>query len=244
MDGNRKKRKDRTVGMTRRELLRSAGVSAAVGASTLGTVTSYAKTTQQSENVTETTEEYEQLTAEESRLLEAIADHLIPSDDTGPGALDANAVRYIDRALGGALSDSLDAYRAGLAAFQRYCRSSRGGDFMELPHNDRISALIDVETGAATGAGAGFVGSSAAFFSMVRAHVLQGTFGDPYYGGNDNFVGWDLIGYPGVRTAVTENDQQRLEAGELRPYRRSAYGWEEFDKATVSAARKGLRHAD
>ena len=244
MAGNRTKRKDQTMGMTRRELLRSAGVSAAVGASTLGGVTSYAKTAQQSENVTESAEAYEQLTAEEGQLLEAIADHLIPSDDTGPGALDANAVRYIDRALGGALLDSLDAYRAGLAAFQRYCRSSRGNDFMELPHNDRISALIDVETGAATGAGAGFVGSSAAFFSMVRGHVLQGTFGDPYYGGNENFVGWDLIGYPGVRTAVTENDQQRLEAGELRPYRRSAYGWEEFDKATVSAARKGLRHAD
>ena len=35
---------------------------------------------------------------------------------------------------------------------------------------------------------------------MVRTHTLQGTFGDPYYGGNANFVGWDLIGYPGVRT--------------------------------------------
>ena len=112
MAGNRTKRKDQTMGMTRRELLRSAGVSAAVGASTLGGVTSYAKTAQQSENVTESAEAYEQLTAEEGQLLEAIADHLIPSDDTGPGALDANAVRYIDRALGGALSDSLDAYRA------------------------------------------------------------------------------------------------------------------------------------
>ena len=109
MDGNRKKRKDRTVGMTRRELLRSAGVSAAIGASTLGAVTSYAKTTQQSENVEEAVDPYEQFTTEEGQLLEAIAAHLIPSDDTGPGALDANAVRYIDRALGGALSDSLDA---------------------------------------------------------------------------------------------------------------------------------------
>lgn len=244
MAGDRTKSKEQTAGMTRRELLRSAGVSAAVGASTLGVVTSYAKTAQQSGNSAGSEEAYEQLTTEEGQLLEVIADHLIPSDDSGPGALDAKAVRYIDRALGGALSDSLEAYRAGLAAFQRYCRSSRGDDFMELPHNDRISALIDVETGAATGAGAGFVGSSAAFFSMVRGHVLQGTFGDPYYGGNENFVGWDLIGYPGVRTAVTENDQRRLEAGELRPYRRSAYGWEEFEKATVSAARKGLRHAD
>ena len=46
---------------------------------------------------------------------------------------------------------------------------------------------------------------------MVRSHTLQGTFGDPYYGGNANFVGWDLIGYPGVRTMVTAADQQLLE---------------------------------
>ena len=64
--------------------------------------------------------------------------------------------------------------------------------------------LIDVETGAATG----FTGSSAQFFALVLNHTHQGTFGDPYYGGNANFVGWDLIGYPGVRTMVTAADQQ------------------------------------
>ena len=59
--------------------------------------------------------------------------------------------------------------------------------------------LIDVETGAATG----FTGSSAQFFALVLNHTRQGMFGDPYYGGNANFVGWDLLGYPGVRTMVT-----------------------------------------
>ena len=133
---------------------------------------------------------YEQLTAEEADLLEAIADELIPSDDLGPGAVAAGAVVYIDRALGGALSESRNAYRAGLSAFDRYCRASRGAPFRELPHVDRVSALIDVETGAATGARTGFAGSSAGFFNMVRSHVLQGTFGDPHYGGNRGFVGW------------------------------------------------------
>ena len=65
--------------------------------------------------------------------------------------------------------------------------------------------LIDVETGAATG----FTGSSAVFFTLVLSHTHQGTFGDPYYGGNANFVGWDLIGYPGVRTMVTAADQKQ-----------------------------------
>ena len=74
-------------------------------------------------------------------------------------------------------------------------------------------------------------GSSAAFFAMVRAHTWQGTFGDPYYGGNRNFVGWDLLGYPGVRTAVTADDQ-RLGVVPA-PLRRSAYDTDMFNKATA-----------
>lgn len=184
------------------------------------------------------------MTAEEADLLEAIADQLIPSDDLGPGAVAAGAVVYIDRALGGALSESRDAYRAGLAAFDRYCRASRGAPFRELPHVDQVSALIDVETGAATGARAGFAGSSAAFFNLVRGHVLQGTFGDPYYGGNRGYVGWDLIDYPGVRTAVWPRLQSQLEAGDLPATRRSAYDTEYFDRAVVEAATGGRRHGD
>ena len=49
---------------------------------------------------------------------------------------------------------------------------------------------------------------------LVRAHTIQGTFCDPYYGGNANFVGWDLIGYPGVRTIATAG---RAAPGRRRP---------------------------
>ncbi len=236
--------------ISRRALLQGAGAlgTAAVAAVGSAGVSARAGTpapeVEQSTSSTAAPESYEHLTADEAELLESIADHLIPSDENGPGALEARAVRYIDRALGSALSSSHDAYRSGLAAFDRYCRSSRGGSFLELPHIDRISVLIDVETGAATGAGAGFVGSSAAFFGMVRRHVLQGTFGDPYYGGNANFVGWDLVGYPGVRTLVTREDQQRLEADDLPANHRSAYDWDNFNKATVQIMNKESRHGD
>ena len=171
------------------------------------------------------------LTAAEADLLDAIVARLIPSDANGPGAREANAVRYIDRALAGALSGSRDAYRTGLAALDRYSRSSRGAAFTTLSPTDQDSVLIDVETGAATGSGAGFDGSSAAFFALVRTHTLQGTFGDPFYGGNANFVGWDLIGYPGIRTIVTA-DEQRLGAA-VPPTHKSAYDHEMFSKATV-----------
>ena len=243
--------------ISRRALLRGAGAAgAAAAASAVGVTTASAPASPgsatavaeaaagQPEQTAPAQVVYEQLTAAEAGLLEAIADHLVPDDDLGPGAVAAGAVVYIDRALGGALSGSRDAYRGGLAAFDRYCRASRGAPFRELSNVDRISALIDVETGAATGSGAGFAGSSGAFFGMVRSHVLQGTFGDPYYGGNRNFVGWDLIRYPGVRTAVSPGLQTRLEAGELEPNHRSAYDSDNFEKAVVHARATGLHHGD
>jgi gluconate 2-dehydrogenase gamma chain len=178
-------------------------------------------------------EAYESLTAAEGDTLEAIVARLIPSDGNGPGAIEARAPHYIDRALAGALSGSREAYRAGFAAFDRYCRSSRGKPFVELSPTDQDSVLIDVESGAATGSNAGFTGSSALFFNMVKNHTWQGTFGDPYYGGNANFVGWDLVGYPGVRTMVTAADQQLLEHNELPANHKSAYDFEGFNKATA-----------
>ncbi len=234
--------------ITRRDLLRGAGVAAAAaaalplpgvalpGAAVPGAAVQGAAAAVRGA--------LESLTAQEADLLDLIAARLIPSDALGPGAREAGAVRYIDRALGGALASSRDAYRSGLAAFDRYCRMSRGRPFGELSPIDQDSVLIDVETGAATGSGAGFSGSSAQFFSMVLNHTRQGTFGDPYYGGNANFIGWDLLGYPGVRTTVSAADQQALERNQLKPNHRSAYDNTMFNKATASAAHGEPHHGD
>ena len=50
---------------------------------------------------------------------------------------------------------------------------------------------------------------------------LEGTFGDPHYGGNRDFIGWELIGYPGLRLAVAA-EEQRMNAP-LDPVYVSAY---------------------
>jgi gluconate 2-dehydrogenase gamma chain len=178
------------------------------------------------------------LTASEAEVLDALVARLIPSDANGPGAREANALGYIDRALAGALSSSREAYRTGLAALNRYAQASRGAPFASLSPTDQDSVLIDVETGAATG----FQGSSAQFFGLVRTHTWQGMFGDPYYGGNANFVGWDLLGYPGVRTYVGP-EEQRLDVV-VKPNHKSAYDDPMFDKAVVSGRSIEDRHGD
>jgi gluconate 2-dehydrogenase gamma chain len=230
---------DEVKGVSRRDLLKRAGLAGA--ALTLPIAPSLRDAEQQARPATTgiappiaiRREPIENLTAQEADLLEAICARIIPSDANGPGAREARAAHYIDRALGGALKEQREIYRAGFDAFDRYCRSSRGKPFTELSERDQDSVLIDVETGAATG----FAGSSAAFFNIVRTHTLQGTFGDPYYGGNANFVGWDLIGYPGLRLNVSAEDQ-RLGA-KLTPTHQSAYDNAMFTKAQASSRSPG-----
>ena len=47
----------------------------------------------------------------------------------------------------------------------------------------------------------------AGFFAELLAHTREGMFSDPIYGGNVNFQGWDLIGYPGIKLQWSTEDQ-------------------------------------
>jgi gluconate 2-dehydrogenase gamma chain len=224
--------------LSRRQLLKRAGlVGAAAIATPIGTLvpsTSLPQSSAQAQTANGRGQVLETLTAAEAETLEAITARLIPSDANGPGALEAHAARYIDRALGGALASSHDAYRSGLAAVDGYAQMSKGSPFGKLSAADQDAVLRDMEANVASG----FVPDASTFFNLVRAHTIQGTFCDPYYGGNAEFVGWDLIGYPGVRLAVTANEQ-RLDP-RLTPTHRSAYEYAMFSRK--KPARASLEH--
>jgi gluconate 2-dehydrogenase gamma chain len=215
------------TGISRRDLLKTAG---AAGAAALipGGATAQPAAAPAAPPATAPVGPLMNLTAQETEILSAFVDRLIPSDDMGPGAIEAGALRFIDRILSETEADSVEAYRTGLAALDRYSRYSRGAPFVELSDRDKDSVLIDVQLGGATGAGVGFAGSSGAFFNMVKGHTWQGTFGDPMYGGNVNFIGWDILGYPGVRMRISDEDQKLMEEGKLPPARRSAYEYGQF----------------
>src|SRR5688572_4794874 len=176
---------------------------------------------------------YANLTATQAAALEAFVARLIPSDANGPGALEAGAARYIDGALGNALAAQRPVYAAGLAALDAYARSRGGASFAALSPQLQDELIGDLEKNLAPG----FMPSSSAFFELVLGHTLEGTFGDPHYGGNQDFVGWELIGYPGLRLAVTA-EQQRMDA-KLEPLQSSAYDHAQFDEHTTAGERDG-----
>jgi gluconate 2-dehydrogenase gamma chain len=206
--------------ISRRELLKRAGMAGAVAAVPMDVLGPVEALEQGAAAVRQ--DVLETLTRPESNALEAIVARIIPSDESGPGAAEARAARYIDRALAGPLASSREAYSSGLAAIDAYARASKGATFAELSAADQDAVLMDLDRDIAPG----FTPGSAAFFALVRAHTIQGTFCDPSYGGNANFVGWDLIGYPGVRTAVTADQQQTTAV--LKPNHRSAYDFDMF----------------
>lgn len=152
------------------------------------------------------------LSAVDAATLAAICARIIPTDANGPGAAEARASVYIDRSLSGWLSASRDTYTSGLAALDDVARTERGQRFVDLSAADQDHVLRAIE--------------DTPFFALVRTHTIQGTFCDPAYGGNVNFVGWDLLGYPGIRLNVTAADQRM--AVPPTPVRRSAYDYAMF----------------
>ena len=50
------------------------------------------------------------------------------------------------------------------------------------------------------------------FFSILRTHTMEGMFADPLYGGNRDFVGWRLVGFPGAQAIFTPADLQNKQA--------------------------------
>jgi gluconate 2-dehydrogenase gamma chain len=217
--------KDKTepTNIGRREMMKRVGVAGAAVAVPAVDLGKPARAQAQTAHAP-VREALETLTAAESDTLEAIVARIIPTDENGPGAAEARAAHYIDRALTGPLASRKAAYVSGLAALDAYAQSSKGAPFAKLGARDQDAVLTDVEKNAATG----FRPNSAAFFDMVRTHTIQGTFCDPYYGGNASFVGWDLIGYPGIRIAVSPEEQSMSKPPKV--VHKSAYDEAMFSK--------------
>jgi gluconate 2-dehydrogenase gamma chain len=158
----------------------------------------------------------------EARTVDAIAGRIIPGDDADPGAREAAAVVYIDRALAGAYREFEKLYRRGLWELEHYCRARYGGSFVELGEEQQEEVLHHIDAATETqlptqlqiGEGrreAADLGPGvlAEFFAAVRQHTIEGTFCDPAYGGNRGAVGWRLLGFPGAQWGYSA-EQMRL----------------------------------
>lgn len=154
-------------------------------------------------------------------VLAAFADRIVPPDASGPGAVESGVVQYINHSLAEWNQADLPLLGAGLQALDTAAVAAHGESFTTLSPAQQDALLLQMEAGTLVE-----FTNSAQVFNRLHRLVLEGMFSDPYYGGNQGYAGWDLIGYPGAVLGSTAEMQQM--GGRLPALHTSAYG-EEHD---------------
>ncbi len=176
------------------------------------------------------------LTADERRFVEAAIDRLIPEDELGPGALRAGVADFIDYQLGGSYGRAerwymegpwrdgsaaqgyqlrftpAQLYRHCIPRVDDYCRDQfQGNAFHALSDKDREAVLERLSNGDVPLD----IADNKTFFTILWQNTREGFFADPMYGGNRDFAGWRLAGFPGTRYNYSP---QITEHGKPYPY--------------------------
>ncbi|MCY7417866.1 MAG: gluconate 2-dehydrogenase subunit 3 family protein [Chloroflexi bacterium] len=149
------------------------------------------------------------LTPHEGATIQALMGRIVPDDDLGPGAIEAGAVYYLDRALAGHLQLEQGRYRAAIRALDAWAVARFGVDLLGSSGEQQNALLDDLANDrgpAGQGRGDGRLGVE--FFELARAHTLEGMFSDPVHGGNRDLAGWKLLGYPGAQPSYSHAEQQ------------------------------------
>ena len=136
-------------------------------------------------------------------VIAALTERIMPDAPGKPGARAAGVLNYIDLALAGAYKDQQDFYRSGLTQLDAHCHAQykRGFAALQPDQQDEVVGAL------AAGKAEAFTWPTAqAFFRTLRTHTMEGMFADPVYGGNRDFAGWRLIGFPGSQMEYTEAD--------------------------------------
>ncbi|HEY2863880.1 MAG TPA: gluconate 2-dehydrogenase subunit 3 family protein [Casimicrobiaceae bacterium] len=158
-------------------------------------------------------------TQPEIAFIDAAVSRLIPADDLGPGAKEAGVTFFIDQQMAGPFGRGetwymlgpfkdgteqqgyqlkltpAQLYRVGIKAADDYCRRTFKKAFFELGAGDQDKILHGFEKGEIDLGGA----PAKEFFAMLWQNTGEGFFADPIYGGNRDFAGWKLVGFPGPR---------------------------------------------
>jgi gluconate 2-dehydrogenase gamma chain len=177
---------------------------------------------------------YTFLNPQESAFLEAAVARLIPADELGAGALEADVPHFIDRQLGSAWGAGERLYRAGpfregtpsqgyqspfapAELFRKAIRAinddfaKRGAVFSRLAAHEQDAYLTALQKEKRDLGGV----PSNVFFESLLEVTIEGYFSDPAYGGNKDMAAWEMIGFPGAYADYYELvDQYNV------PYRR------------------------
>lgn len=131
------------------------------------------------------------------KTVEALTAQIIPTDKY-PGAKEAGVVNYIDMALATVYAEQQEMYVLGVKGADQSAKAMFKKDrFIDLTSAEQVELVKAMEQDKAPGEIWKELPASSFLFDCLLAHTYEGYYGDPKYGGNKNYVGWALVGFPG-----------------------------------------------
>src|SRR5690606_35610245 len=131
----------------------------------------------------------------EAQTAGAVFNCLFPADAYSPSAADIGVVAYVDQALAGACGNLVETYRLGLSAIDKASLRLYASHFADATPEQQKAVISQLEQGILPDF---HVPPQPDFFALLRAHLQEGLFADPIYGGNRDKQGWRFLGHPGV----------------------------------------------
>ncbi len=164
---------------------------------------------------------------EQARLVQAMAARIMPSDEFGPGAVEAGVVYFIDEQLNGAWGHGDDfymeppfrnraegarpnqgyqtrlvpweVYEFSIQWVDEYAQERYGSGFLDLSPERQDEVLLAVQNNEPDNFRSI---EPEEFFEMLRQNTLEGMYCDPTYDGNRGMAGWRMKEFPGSPGAL------------------------------------------
>jgi gluconate 2-dehydrogenase gamma chain len=125
------------------------------------------------------------LSSAQWQIMDAVLNHLFPSEANSPGAKDAYATAWLHNAL--AMPDTeqshRDFMRDGLLSLEKLAQKTHQKSFIKLTKKQKESSLRILEQDH----------EGRAWLRETLRYILEALLTDPVYGGNPESIGWKWL---------------------------------------------------
>ncbi len=121
------------------------------------------------------------------KTIDAVQNHLFPSETDSPGAEEINAMTYLQNAIASPMieKDEKEFIMNGVKWLNDLSLEKQGAVFTQLPYSQRTEILHQITK---TKAGRKWI-------SKLLTYIFEALLSDPVYGGNPAGIGWKWLNH-------------------------------------------------
>ncbi len=126
-----------------------------------------------------------EFTPQDWRIIAAVQNHIFPSEDQAPGAVEIQALRYLHNYLANPATNPEDVkfIHSGSRQLQQFDEKNHSIPFTQLSIDEREKLLREFETRP----------EDRRWLITILTYVLESLLTDPVYGGNPDGIGWQWL---------------------------------------------------